>query len=266
MSNTMAIKEVLDFTVEEYSPTGRGEVLFTVDYAGQTNINTTAERLPIRGGQGNYKIMDIDHTKDVEFAATLPLIDIKALALKLGTKVTTGASVAPFDRIFTVADGGIVLPTGITPITNSLKIYKVTGKRDIGELLTADVVATVENSYAIADQNITFHEASVPVGSKVFVSFDYTTDVLSENIKITASDFPEEITIRGRGLVVDEYTKEIVPITFKVHNAKVKPEFEITMAGDSASELDFNCDCYAVQNAQGMREFVDIVKLNGEVD
>lgn len=52
MSNTFALKEVMDVTVFNYSSSGYGSALFTVDYAGSSNISTSAERLPIRGGQG----------------------------------------------------------------------------------------------------------------------------------------------------------------------------------------------------------------------
>lgn len=262
MSNAFAIKDVLNFTVEEYVSFGRGKILFTVDYAGNTNINTTAERLPIRGGQGNYKIMDIDHSKDVEFSATLPLVDIKALAMKLGTEAKKGASKAPFDRIFTVgAESKVSLPAGITPIANTLKVCLVEGKRDIKNELevAASVVAT--GTYTITGQDIALFPEDAPVGSKVFISCDYTTGVDSQSLKITADDFPSEIVIRGEGVVTDEHTKEKSVITFKVHNAKVKPEFEITMAGDSATELEFNCDCYAVTDVNDEKVFIDIVKI-----
>lgn len=264
MSNTFAIKEVLDYTVEKYVPSGRGDVLFSVDYAGQSNISTTAERLPIRGGQGNYKIMDLDHTKDCEYASVLPLVDIKALAAKLGKDITEGAVKTPFDKVFVVGEGNkIELPEHVTPIVDSLKVYKVKFERDIDvELEVGDTES--EGTYAISGQEITFNADTCPVGSKVFISCNYLSGVNAQNIKITASDFPQFITIRGRGLVNDDQEGLIIPVTFTVHKAKVRPEFELSMAGDAATELDFTCDCYTILNADGEREFVDIVKLNDE--
>lgn len=265
MSNSFAIKEVLDYTVEKYKADGRGDVLFSVDYAGQSNINTTAERLPIRGGQGNYKIMDLDHTKDCEYASVLPLVDIKALAAKLGKDVTEGAVKTPFDKVFVVGEGNkIELPEHVTPIVDSLKVYKVEFERDIDVELEAGESTTEEGTYAIAEQVITFNATSCPVGSKVLVSCNYLSGENAQNIKITASDFPQFITIRGRGLVNDDQEGLIIPVTFTIHKAKVRPEFELSMAGDAATELDFTCDCYTILNADGEREFVDIVKLNDE--
>lgn len=265
MADTFAIKEVLDFVVEKYSATGRGDILFTVDYAGNTNIATTAERLPIRGGQGNYKIMDLDHTKDCEFLSTLPIVDVKALAVKLGKDVKKGKAKTPYDKVMTVKTGStITLPEHVTPITDTLKIYKVEGERDIGIELTVDETTTAENTYTITEQEITFNAVSCPEGSRVFVSCDYLSGVEAQNIKITASDFPQFITIRGRGLVDEDQENVRVPVTFKVQKAKVKPEFELSMAGDTATELDFNCDCYTIMNEDDEREFVDIVKLNDE--
>lgn len=265
MSNTFAIKEVLDYTVEKYSPVGRGDILFNVDYAGQSNISTTAERLPIRGGQGNYKIMDLDHTKDCEYASTLPLVDVKALAVKLGVDVKKGATKALFDKVLVVGEGSkITLPAHITPIVDSLKVYKVKFERDIDIELEAGETVEVENTYAIQGQEITFNTESCPKGTRVLVSCDYLSGENAQNVKITASDFPQFITIRGMGLVDDDQEGTKIPVTFKIHKAKVRPEFELSMAGDAATELDFTCDCYTILNDEGEREFVDIVKLNDE--
>ncbi len=265
MSNTFAIKEVLDFVVESYSATGRGKLLLNVDYAGETSINTTAERLSIRGGQGNFKIIDLDHTKDCEFAATLPLVDINALAIKLGKAIQKGTGIAVFDKVLVVdKEGEIKLPDGITPEAGTLKIYKVEFERDLGVEMEAATETPTAGKYKIAAGTLTFNKTDCPEGTRLLVSFDYKAGADSQNIKITATDFPEFITIRGRGLVNDDQEGTIIPITFKVHKAKVRPEFELTMAGESATELDFSCDCYTVFNLQGEREFVDIVKLNDE--
>lgn len=265
MSNTFVIKEVLDFTVEKYAVEGRGDILFNVDYAGETSINTTAERLPIRGGQGNFKIIDLDHTKDCEYTSTLPLVDIKALATKLGKDIKKGKTIAPFDKTLVVdADGKIVLPTEIVPEDGTMKVYKVKFERDLDEEMEVAEAEVAAGKYKISNGTLEFDKTDCPEGTRIFVSFDYETGIDAQNIKITAADFPQFITIRGRGLVNDDQEGTIIPVTFKVHKAKVRPEFELTMAGDTATELDFTCDCYTIFNADGEREFVDIVKLNDE--
>ncbi len=263
MSNTFAVKEVLDFTVEKYVSSGRGDILFTVDYATQTNINTSAERLDIRGGQGNFKIISIDHTKDCTFAATLPIIDIKALAVKLGKDITKGATTAPMKEILT-ADASNTITLSQTPITGTLKVYQLVGERDLGTEQIAGDPALNQDEYSISGTTITLNATTAPEGTKFIVFYDYTSGINAENIKITAEDFPQFIKITGRGLVNDDVEGTLFPVSFTIHKAKVQPNFELTMSSDSATELDFTCDCYTILNANGEKEFVDIVKLNDE--
>lgn len=260
MSNTFAIKEVMDFTVEKYSATGRGELLFYVDYAGNTSIATTAERLPIRGGQGNFKILDLDHTKDTMFNAMLPIVDVKALATKLGVDVVTGAKAAIKTEVLIVgATPTLVLAS--TPLANTLKIHKMEFERDLKAEQTAGTPASVENTYSITDKTITLNATTATLGTKFLVSYEFTSGVNAQNIKITASDFPNFITIRGTGLVDDDQEGQKIPVSFKIHKVKVQQEFELTMEGTTATELAFNCDCYTILNSAGDREYTDIVIL-----
>jgi hypothetical protein len=263
MSNTFVIKEVLDYNVSKYAASGYGDFLFSVDYAKSSTVQTTATRLPIRGGQGNYKIIDLDHTKDCMFNSVLPLVDIKALAVKLGRDIATGATSAPKKDI-KVASGTNTITLSHTPLAGTLKVYKLVGERDLGVEQLLGTPASVEDKYSIATATLTFNVVSVPENTKIIAFYDYTSGATAQNAKITAADFPEFITITGRGLVDDDVTGSKVPVTFKVHKAKVKPEFELTMASDAATELPFDCDCYTILNANAEREFVDIVKLNDE--
>lgn len=263
MSNTFAFKEVLDFTAFTYAASGYGNVLFSVDYAKSANVSTTAERLPIRGGSGNYKILDLDHTRDCTFGSTLPIIDINVLATKLGKASTIGAKAAPNKVILTVSAGNtVVLPH--TPIANTLKIHKLALERDLGVEQVVGTPASVPNSYSLATATVTFHAASCAVGSKVICFYEYMSGVTAQNIKITASDFPAFITITGRALVDDDQEGKKIPVSFKIHKAKVQTNFELTMASDAATEIDFTTDCYTIINSAGVREYVDIVKLNDE--
>ncbi len=266
MSNTFAIKEVLDFTVETYSPTGRGNILFTVDYANNTTVSTTGERLPIRGGQGNYKIMDLDHTKDCMMNATLPIVDIKALAVKLGVSVSTGAKTAVMQETKTTAGATPTITLASTPLAGTLKVHLITTgtERDLGTEQTAGTPASTVNTYSITGKEITLNATSGVAGTKVFISYDYTSGANAQNVKITASNFPAFITIRGRGLTDDDQSGTKVPVSFKIHKAKVKPEFELTMSPDAATELPFECDCYTILNSDGVREYVDILRLTDE--
>lgn len=263
MSNTFAIKEVLDYNVFEYSTSGYGDLLFMVDYAKSSSINTTAERLPIRGGQGNFKLLDMDHSKDCTFSSMLPLVDIGALAVKLGKSIATGAKSTPTKQILT-ASASNTITLAKTPLTGTLKVYKLENERDLGTEQAVGTPATTVDTYSISELVITLNATTAPAGTKFVVTYEYTSGTAAQNIKITATDFPSFITITGRGLVDDDQEGKKIPVSFKVHKAKVQPQFELTMASDSATEIDFTTDCYTVLNAAGEREYIDIVKLNDE--
>ena len=264
MSNTFAIKEVLDYTVEAYSASGRGNILFTVDYAKSSSVQTTAQRLGIKGGIGFFKILDLDYDKECTFNSVLPIVDVTALATKLGKAVTTGAVTTLKKEILTTAGATPTITLAATPIAGSLKIYTLSNERDLGTEQTAGTPASQENTFSLSGAVVTMNSVSGVAGTKMVVFYDYTSGATAQNIKITASDFPNFITITGRGLVDDDQAGQKIPVTFRVHKAKVKPEFELTMASDAATELAFDCDCYTILNAANEREFVDIVKLNGE--
>lgn len=263
MSNTFAIKEVMDFTVEKYNATGRGELLFWVDYAGSTSISTTSERLNIRGGQGNFKILDIDHTKDTMFNSMLPIVDVKALATKLGVDVVEGAATATKTEVL-FASSTNKLTLSKTPLTNTLKIHKMEFERDLGAEQTAGTPGTTVNEYSIDALEVTLNATTGAEGNKFLVSYEYTSGVNAQNIKITPSDFPNFITIRGTGLVDDDQEGKKIPVSFKIHKVKVQPEFELTMEGTAATEVAFNCDCYTILNSAGTREYSNIVVLQDE--
>lgn len=262
-SNTFAIKEVLDFNVSEYSPSGYGDDLFDAEYATSSTISTKADRLPIRGGQGNFKILDLDHSKDCSFIGKLPIVDINALAVKLGVDVTTGAKLAPMKDIKTVgSDNKITLSH--QPATGTLRLYILKNERDRGEKQTPGAPATTPNEYSISTSTVTFNATSCPQGTKIIALYDYMSGVNSKNIKITAEDFPKYITITGRGLVDDDQMGQRVPVAFRVHKAKVQPGFELTMESTKATEIDFTADCYTILNSEGKREYVDIIRLDDE--
>ena len=265
MSNVFGMKEVLDFTVEKYSSTAtRGDLLFKADYATETTLSTKATRLDVRGGQGNYKLMSFDHSKECTYKATLPLIDIKALATKLGRTITTGASKAPITETL-VASASNTITLTKAPLASTLKIYLLNGERDFGVEQTVGTPATEPNTYSIAESVVTLNTTTAPAGTKFIASYSYTTGVTSDNIKLTANDFPFYIRITGRGFGTDKETGLQVPMTFDIKKAKVTCDFDFTMTEDKATELAFECDCYTVLDDDGKSQvYAEINKINDE--
>lgn len=263
MSNTFAIKEVLDYNVFTFSASGYGDLLFTVDYAAESTLSTTAQRLDLRGGQGYFKLVSIDYQKDCSFTSKLPLVDITALATKLGKSITTGATTAN-KKVILTADGSNTITLPDTPLTGTLKIYKLLFERDLGTEQTLGTPATTVDTYSISTATVTLNATTAPQGTKFLCTYEYTSGTAAQNIRITATDFPSFITVTGRGIVNDDQEGKLIPVSFKIHKAKVKPAFDLTMSSSKATELDFSLDCYTILNSDNVREFADIVKLSDE--
>jgi len=246
MSNSFAFKEVLNFTVQDYSSTGvGGAVKFFVDYAKDSAVSTSAERLDIRGGQGNYKLLSMDHTKDATFKATLPLLDTSALASMTGKALTTGATQIPKREVITITVAG-TMTLSSTPITGSLKIYKLLNNRDISTEQTVGTPGTTPDQYTIATATVTLNATTGAIGTKFLCVYDYTSTALAKKMTITANNFPGYVRITGDALAVDESDGLTYPVKFDIKKAKVKPSFEWTFASDKATEVPFEYDLFPV--------------------
>lgn len=246
MSNTFGFKEVLDFTVQDYTLSGTGgAVRFIVDYAKDSAVSTTSERLDIRGGQGNYKLLSVDHTRDAIFKATLPLLDTAALVSMTGRSLVTGATQVPHREIITITTAGS-MTLAFAPTTGSLRIYKVLNNRDISTEQTVGTPATVVDTYSISGTTVTLNTTTAPVGSKFLAVYDHTSTALARKMTITANNFPGYVRITGTGLAVDEADGLTYPVRFDIKKAKVKPGFEWTFASDAPTEIPFEYDLFPV--------------------
>lgn len=261
MSKQFAITEVMDYTVQEYSPNGfGGKVLYSVDFATDVKVSTSSERLDIRGGQGNYLLHSADHTKSGNFASTLPLVDIESLAEMTGKPLSTGATQVPHDEIL-AASATNTITLSQTPVTGSLKIYKLDGERDMGTEQILGTPATVENEFSISGTTATLNVTTAPEDTKFKVVYDYTTAATARKIKVTANDFPGYVRITGQGLWTDQVNGLTYPVKFDVKRAKVKPSFEWTMAGGEATTIPFDYDLFPVTNTAGDKIYFETTIL-----
>lgn len=253
-----ALKDVFDFTVHEFNPAGYGgDVVFDVDYASSAELETTAERTEIKGGRGNYTLVAYDHTKAGVFRATLPLIDLEALALFTGKKIKTDNIVVPNREVLTVDENNTVtLKYQPYPAINelgsgdisSLKVYPVVDNRDQGvEFKLASIVGEGKYVYDEETNTIEFND-DVAKGTQIKVFYDYQIASGAKQITMTASDFPQAMRITGTGIMENEYTGEDEVVSFEVLQAKMQSGFNLTVSSDGSNpaELPLEFDMYSV--------------------
>lgn len=257
LNNTMALVDVVDFEVQKY---GTRDVLFSVDYATKVGFKYDSEQLDIRGGISAPIRMSVNHSPTSEFSSELPLVDIGALAVKVGRTVTKSAVTVPKSEVKYVATSKISLSQ--TPLTSTLKVYVLEANgRDIKNELVAGTPATNATDYSIATKDITVNSA-ITAGTPIKVVYDYTSGANAKRLRVTSKDFPGYVRITGRGYALDESNNKS-PVVFTVHRAKITPEFELTFEGGTATNIPFNA-MIMPEKMDETEVFFDLVPLPDE--
>lgn len=258
LDNVMGIVDVVEFEVQDYLTR---DLLFSVDYATSVSLKIAAEKLDIRGGIGNPIRLSLDHTKTADFASELPLVDIKALGVKLGKTAVKGATTAPKSEKLVVASSTVTLSQ--TPLTGSLKVYVLESNgRDVKNELVLGAPLTVVTEYSIIDKVITVN-TDVLDGSLIKVVYDYTTGTNAQLVRVTAKDFAGYCRVSGTGYAMDESGNKS-PVSFIVYKSKPTPEFEIMFKSGEASNIPFNCTMFPHDIGAEKGVFFDVIPLGDE--
>jgi hypothetical protein len=252
-SKQMGIKEVLNLEIMDYVT---GKQIFFADYATNTTIESSAERLDLRGGQGNYKLMSFDHTKNTTLKCELPIVDLEFIAYLSGKPLVIGNTTVPAREILTTATAGTPTVTlASTPASGtagSIRVFLLSGDRDNGVEQTLGVPATTPNTYSISGKILTLNNTSAPVGTTVVVSYNYvTTSGLTRTITLTADKFLKYVSINGYGIISDEVDGNNYPTIFKIFKAKPKNNWTLSMAATEATKLSVEFDIYAETQSDG---------------
>jgi len=242
MSKQIGIKEPLNISMSRFD---NGDPLCYVDYASDASIVTTAERLDLRGGQGNYKLLSFDHTKDCTFTLEMPLVDLSFLSMLTGKSIDIGAINLPKRQILTASAGNTVT-LAATPVSGTLEVYLLEGDRDYGTEQVAGTPASVVNTYSISGTLVTLNATSAPSGTKIIVKFDYAAAATTRTVYFTADKFPIYVTIDGFGKAIDQVTGVEEETVFIIKKAKPRNNFTITQKSTEATMLTMEFDLYTV--------------------
>jgi hypothetical protein len=246
MSFQYGLKEVLNLNIQDYTTNAE---LFYADYMSDSSIETTAERLDLRGGQGNYKILSFDHTKSMTFKGEMPLVDLNAIAMLSGKAIKIGTVNLPKRESLTVTAGNVIT-LAQPPITGTLKVYTLSG-RDSGIEQTVGTPASTPNTYSIAGAVVTLNVTTAPVGSTFVAVYTYASPSTTTTTTFTADKFAGYVKISGVGVATDQVTGALVPVVFDIKKAKAKNNFSLTMKSSEATKLNMEFDLYAVDVSDG---------------
>jgi len=248
LSLQYGIKEVLNVVMEDLAT---GKPIIDVDYAETTTIETTAERIDVRGGHGYYKLLTFDHSKEAQLQMTLPLVDLKLLALLGGTELAEKQKDVFSKERLTVKEGegddDNYVELSYEPVEESLFVAELEGNRDFGDEID-------EEGYNLDGKKITLPDKEP--GDRVVVFYKYSVNDDVKEIKLSAERFPRAVKIYGNGLWTDEKDKSLKKVKVTVHEAIPQSEFTVTMSGDEATELELTFDLFAVEDDDGDLTYV----------
>lgn len=251
------IKEVLNLTVFDYTT---GNQLFYLPYCTETNVSTTAERLEIAGGQGFYNLTAWDYGKKMMSKINVPLVDLSLLAHLSGTTLATGATTAHTDEVLITAGATPTVTLSSTPLAGTIKVSLMNSEYDLGTVQTAGTPASTPNTYSLSSTTLTLNGTSAPAGTRVLVSYDYTTAATSQLITVLANQFLDFTRITGQGLWRNVISGDDEIVSFDLKKCKFKPNFTLTQSSKDATNLELDVDLFYVQSGAN-KIYANIVKV-----
>lgn len=263
----------MNFTLANYVPDLlKREPILTVDYAQMTDVANAGERIDIGGGRGHARLLSFDHSKTVEINVTLPLIDMKMLALISGDEVTEEISkIFRKEVICPVKDDlteNVYIELKRKPIADSVYLYKLSGNRDMGtkgtpvdelpltgNLTGTDIFIDGEN------KKITVSADTFPVGEEIVVFYTSETTVAVENLRIDPTRFPKTVSVFGDTLFRNQYTELDEVYNVRVHKARMRPEYTLSMNSTDVAVLEFTMDVYAFrEKCKNTDTYIEYIK------
>jgi hypothetical protein len=249
------IKEVLNCQVFDLAT---GTPLTYIDYAETTEIDNTATRIDLNGGQGNYRLLSFDHTKLSTMKMSLPLVDLNFLAAMMGDTVGTGAQNLFKREVVTVTAAAASLSQ--TPLAGTVPtLFFLDGTRDNGTALTSNATPTTSGQYNISGKNITF--ATADNGKQVVVWYQYSSPTTTTKFSMKANKFVKPVKIVGEGIFRDQADGSDKAAVITIYNARFQQNFNLAMSSTNASKLDLTLDMYAVNQGSDL-VYYDVALLS----
>ncbi|MBE2918568.1 hypothetical protein HPK02_06570 [Anoxybacillus flavithermus] len=260
MGLQFGIKEVYNLNIVDFAT---NKPFIYVDYAGATTNENTAERTSLKGGQGYYKLMDFDHSKESTLKLTVPLVDIKLLAMLAGDDLVEGAT-SIFKREELMVDVNYeelealkednsdkkMITLSKTPINETVVVHKLEGLRDYGKEVTVSDVTG--NKVELT---------GVDLGDRVVAFYQYLSPATAKKFSIKANKFPKTVKIFGDGLWRDQETGMDKAVKMMIHKAKPQANFTLTTSGSDVTTLEITFDLYPIKDADGDMSYIDYVVL-----
>jgi hypothetical protein len=217
------------------------------DYAKATDNSVEGTRTFITGGQGGFRLLAFDSEKVSTVTVTLPLVDLKLLAMIAGDELVKGAANV-FRREEGLVTGGKVSLKD-TPIDGSITVFLLEGIRDHGSELVKAASAPTANQFSVSGKDLTFNSSEN--GKKVVIYYQFATPVTAQKFSIKANKFPKFVEISGNGLFKNQETGLDEANYTTYFKAQAQPNMTLTLSQGSPTELQIVFDLFAIRDTVG---------------
>lgn len=252
------IKEVMNFTMTNYhrDPYKRRPIVY-VDYAQITSMEIGAERHVINGGRGNGALLSFDHTKTARFNLTLPLVDLKMLALISGDKVEQKIrEIYMRDELLIQEEKGEkYVKLTRKPVANSIHLYNLDNCRDFGQKICPALQegsVQLEEGQFIVDKDdptkLILHEDHAPETDTMIAYYHYRTEDKVTSMRINPRNFPKAVSFYGDALWRDQCDECDEVYHVIGHKGKLLPNYELSMSGTDSAVLELTLEMYSVND------------------
>lgn len=254
MGLQFGIHEVANLNIADFAT---NKPFIYADYASVSSNEVSATTDEMRGGQGNFLLSTVTHTKKSDFKVTLPATDLKLLAMLAGDTLNSSAPDVFNREVLTVTGGKVTLTE--TPISGTLFVNELDGVRDIGVEYTSNATP-VGQEYSLSGKDLTF-DASAN-GKEMVIFYQYAQPTDAQTLTLTANKFPKAVTIYADAIWNDMETETNKAVKVIAYKAKPQSNFTITMSSTAFTTLELTFDLLGlVDNATGDIKYVDYIVL-----
>lgn len=230
MVQKYGVKEVCDATFYALSGENKGKPVIFLDTLKTSGLETKASDVAAKGGKGNAKLVEWNHSKEASMKLQDALMSMKTLAMLNGTDIKSGDATIYKTEELTAegAEGKVTVTLSETPL-GKVMFLDVEGK---------DIAATGSGKV--------FTITGGKVGDTVRAFYQFKKASGAEKITVSASKFPGYYRVIGDTVIRNADTGEDEAFQIVINKAKLKSDLKMEFKADGEpSVFDLTLEVFA---------------------